>query len=314
MANFRLNLITNPQVNGPEDFEQLAEWIRGHDPQIDVVISHDGVPQTSSLDVRSIPNMTFSPGPLRWFRPERGPVLRGQLLAKSAEYRRLQSIGIPVPNWARLTVSECPDCAALGPYVVVKPEFGGRGADVRIAKTSRLRWHHPTTQFARVLGGLFAPYVVQQFVYTGPWPISYRVGTLFGEALWCTRTEASHSRPALGSRFGFVELGLGQSVSVVSSGKGCTYELANDPDIIRLAERAHRAFPDIGLLGVDVLRDAENGQLFVVEVNSLGYTWHFSSPSGRAIQEQFGLSLESQLDGRRKAARILAEQTRRLAG
>jgi hypothetical protein len=314
VANFRLNLITNPHVNEPEDFEQLAEWIHAHDPHVDVVICRDEPSQAVAPDARNIPNLTFSPGPLRWYRPERGPVLQGQLLAKSAEYQRLDAIGIPVPNWALLTVSRRPDCAALGPYVVVKPDFGARGADVRIVKTSRLHWHHPTTRFARMLGGLFAPYIVQEFVYTGRWPASYRVVTLFGEVLWCTKIEASHSRTALASRFGFGDLGSGLNVSVVSSGKGCTFELANDSDIISLAEQAHRAFPDIGLLGVDVLRDVESGQLFVVEVNSLGYTWHFSSPSGRSFQKQFGLDLESQFDGRRKAARILARQTRLLAG
>ena len=83
--------------------------------------------------------------------------------------------------------------------------------------------------------------------------------------------------------------------------------------MVALAMPAVAADAEIGLLGVDVLRDVESEKLFVSEVNSLGYTWHFSSPSGRAYQQQFGLSLESQFDGRRKAARILAEQTRRLA-
>ena len=311
MASFRLNLITNPDVNAPEDFEQLAELIQTYDNEISAVVCRDEAPLEQ--DALHLPAWTFSPAPLRWFCPARGQIHQGLLLPKSAEYERLESIGIPIPSWALLTARSRPDCASMGPYVVVKPDFGAQGADVRIARTSRLRWYHPTTRLARLLGGLFAPYIVQTFVYTGPWPISYRVTTLFGEALWCHKVEASHERPALNGRYGFAQLGSGKSASIVSSGKGCTYELENDPDIINLAERAHRAFPEIGLLGVDLLRDVESGQLFVSEVNSLGYTWHFSSPSGRAYQQQFGLSLESQFDGRRKAARILAEQTRRLA-
>ena len=311
MASFKLNLITNPEVNAPEDFEQLGELIHAHDNEISVVVYPDETPHEQ--DTLDLPTWTFSPAPLRWFRPARGKIHQGLPLPKSAEYKRLESLGIPVPSWTLLTALGHPDCTAFGPYVVVKPDFGARGADVRIAKTSRLRWYHPTTRLARLLGGLFAPYIVQKFVYTGPWPISYRVAILFGEALWCHKIEASHERPELSSRFGFAGIGSGKSVSVVSSGKGCTFELANESEIISLAERAHRAFPEIGLLGVDVLRDVESEKLFVSEVNSLGYTWHFSSPSGRAYQQQFGLSLESQFDGRRKAARILAEQTRRLA-
>jgi hypothetical protein len=57
----------------------------------------------------------------------------------------------------------------------------------------------------------------------------------------------------------------------------------------------------------------KHGRLYVLEVNSLGYTWHFSSPTGRVVQERFGLDLEAQFDGRNRAADLLCEQTRRRA-
>ncbi len=59
-----------------------------------------------------------------------------------------------------------------------------------------------------------------------------------------------------------------------------------------------------------MVRSASDGRLYLLEVNSLGYTWHFSSPTGRRLQESFGIDLEAQFDGRQKAARVLAEQTR----
>ena len=80
-----------------------------------------------------------------------------------------------------------------------------------------------------------------------------------------------------------------------------------------MARLAAGAFPEIPLLGVDVIRDADTGRLFVLEVNSSGYVWHFSSKTGRSIQQEFDLCLESQFDGIRKSAMILISEARRLA-
>jgi hypothetical protein len=100
---------------------------------------------------------------------------------------------------------------------------------------------------------------------------------------------------------------------VVSNSKRCTFCYENDPEIIAFAENAHRAFPNIPLLGTDIIRDAATGQLYVLEVNSGGYVWHFTSRMGLSVQKQFNLNFESQFDGRRKAAKILAAKAMELA-
>jgi hypothetical protein len=64
---------------------------------------------------------------------------------------------------------------------------------------------------------------------------------------------------------------------------------------------------------VDVLRDAASGRLYVIEVNSSGRCWGFSSQRGRAMQQVLGHRYEAQFDGLARAARVLAEQTRQLA-
>jgi hypothetical protein len=71
-------------------------------------------------------------------------------------------------------------------------------------------------------------------------------------------------------------------VSIVSSAKGCTFTLGGRP---RLAARAHRAFVDIPRLGIAIVRDPDTGAVYVVEENSIGYAWRFSSTSGRASRE-----------------------------
>ena len=67
------------------------------------------------------------------------------------------------------------------------------------------------------------------------------------------------------------------------------------------------------LLGIDIVRDAFTGRLYVLEVNSGGYVWHFTSRMGLGVQKQFGLNFESQFNGRRKAAQILASKAMELA-
>ncbi|HEY4158808.1 MAG TPA: hypothetical protein VGM29_11950 [Polyangiaceae bacterium] len=296
-----LNLVTNPAVNTQADFDELADAIRSLDAQVLVQVLPDSAEADTRAGALELPTVTVSPGPLRALRPRRGPVFQGQQVAKSTEYRALEAAGIPVPRWVRLLPGRDPDLAGFDSYVVTKPDFGARGADVRIERSTVARWTPPRTELALRFGGPFNPRLAQDFVYTGPWPSSYRVMTLFGGALFALRIEASHRSAPLRERTAF------QGQSVVSSGSGCSFELSDDAEVIALAERAHSAFPRVPVLGADILRDADTGSLFVVEVNSLGFTWHFSSPSGLRLQAEHGLDLPAQFDGRRKAARILAE-------
>jgi glutathione synthase/RimK-type ligase-like ATP-grasp enzyme len=212
-----------------------------------------------------------------------------------------------------MTPKHQPSVESFGQYVVVKPDIGARGADVRIARSTGLTWRPPKTSTAKVLGGPFATSIVQEFIYSGPWPRSYRVTTLFGEVLWSVSVEASHALPRLNGRNGFAKVGDGAGASVVSSGKDCTFALSAEPDLMELARDVHRVFPEIPLLGVDFVRDFESGRPYIVEVNSAGLCWHFTSPGGLRLQREMGFHLESQFDGRRRAAKVLAERAMTLS-
>ena len=299
-----LNLVTNPAVNTAADFVELAGFIAAIDPEIAVFLLPDTTDAELDANVPDLPTLTVSPAPARKLRPRRGPLLMGQHVAKSVEYTALEAHGIPVPRWQRLLPGKTPELREFAEHVVTKPDFGARGADVRVERRDVVEWTPPRTELAERFGGHFNPRIVQEFVYTGRWPQSHRVATLFGTALFGLKTEAGHQRAPLSDRRSF------HGQSVVSSGRGCSFELSSDPEMIGLAERAHAAFPQVPLLGVDILRDADTGQLFVIELNSIGYTWHFSSPSGLKLQAEFGLDLDRQLDGRRRAAESLAKACR----
>jgi hypothetical protein len=301
-----LVLVARPREPGIlADFKQVAGFCRELDPMIHVIAICDSPWSLPiALKTSTRPTLVFSPQRLFFFHALRGTVRSGHLLSKSQEYRRLESIGIPVPPWRMMTPSDTPELADLGRYIVTKPDYGGYGADVRIRRSSRARWSRPKSPayFTSRTG-----VIAQKFIYTGRWPISYRVGSLFGRPLWSWRAEASHHRTPLEDLNNFA------GVSVLSSHKGCSFVLNNDPEIIALAERAHSAFPEIPMLGADIVREEPSGKLFVLEVNATGDVWPFSSKMGRSVQQWSGIDLAAQFGGFRRAAEILVAETHRQA-
>jgi glutathione synthase/RimK-type ligase-like ATP-grasp enzyme len=71
---------------------------------------------------------------------------------------------------------------------------------------------------------------------------------------------------------------------------GRVRSICNDPEIIALGERVHQAFPECALLGVDIIRKSQTGQLYVLETNPYGMTWHFSSPLSKTFDPQHAAS------------------------
>ena len=156
--------------------------------------------------------------------------------------------------------------------------------------------------------------IVQEFIYTGKWPVSYRVTTLFGKVLFAWKViAATDRRPLMGPNEFRSPEATGGGMSICSSGRGCSFELAHEPDILELAEKAHAAFPDSPLLGIDFVREESSGKLFVIEVNSCGRVWHFSSKAGLSIQRDNGIDFANQFNGLQKAADVLIQETRQRA-
>jgi hypothetical protein len=259
--------------------------------------------------VAARPTMTVSPMPIRRFRSPRGPVYQGFEFPKCDQYEKLRRDGMPVPDWQRIEPGSSFDPGCWGPYVVVKPDLGRCGAEVRIMRTSRVRFR-PPDGFAPDHPARKAPMLVQRFVYTGPWASSYRVVTLFGKALLCWHCEIDHRFRPLEARYDFAREG---GVTIVSNKKSSVYSLSFDDEVIALAEAAHRSFPEQALLGHDVARDVETGELFILECNPRGDAWLFSSPTGVGIQQDHGLDFYAQFGGLARAARILVRETRKRA-
>ncbi len=287
-----------------DSFERVARIVAELDPAIDTRVVKDVPGWDEGLAPR--PTLVVSSGLLRHRPALPARVCCGYPLAKSEEYRILERAGLPVPRWVALEEGRVPDLAGFGRYVVRKPDHGAKGAEVRIVRRDRVRWKHVVTSAA----GPSPRLLVQEFVYTGPWPVSYRVNTLFGRVLYSMVITGNRARHALDGPDDFDRRGDARgSVSIVSNARDSTAVLCTDEAILAFGERAAAAFPDMPLLGVDILRNAATGELAVAEVNSLGHNWNF----GPAFAASFGIDIEGQFDGIRKAAYVLAEETQRRA-
>jgi hypothetical protein len=292
------------------DYEEIGRLIAAADGGIGVYIV-----DTKELDwpeaprASAAPCVTVSPMPAKRFVPPRGPLLQGHNFRKSEQYGRLERIGVRVPRWSLIAPGVALGAREWGPYVVVKPDLGAKGAEVRIKRTSRVRYY-PPEHFPSEHPVHKAPLMAQQFVYTGRWPANYRVVTLFGRALMSWRCEANHRFEPLASRWDFAARG---GITVVSNKRDSTYQLSFENDIIELAQAAHAAFPDLPLLGTDIVRDADSGELFVLECNPRGDVWLFSSDLGRRIEVANGVDFKAQLGALGIAAGVLAGVARERA-
>jgi amino acid adenylation domain-containing protein len=280
-------------------FEELANYVHEFDPSIYTLVTRDRAPM--EITVPENPTLIFSPALIRHRPPISGRLFCGYPLSKSEEYIALERAGIPVPKWTLLTEDSVPDLSEFDDFIVKKPDHGGRGAEVKIIRKHRIRWKPVMTRSA----GDCSSFILQRFIYTGPRPVCYRVNTLFGKVLYSKKYEVPDDRPAWTGPEDKEFSGR----SIVASSPDSRVAANYDEEIIRFGERAHSAFPDIPLLGFDIVREIPSGKLFVLEANAIGYVWSFYTGQ----EASYGFSSERQFDGIRKAAYILAEKTQECA-
>jgi len=303
-----LNLILVHQKTKQDraDFEAIARRIGERAAEIRVFVVD--TKETDWTDPRfevGAPTLTVAPMPIKRFTPPPGAICQGHEFPKDEQYRRLARLGVPVPEWTAIAPDTVLDPLQWGPYVVVKPALGRKGAEIFIKRAGRVRYR-PTESYPEDHPARKAPLLAQRFIYTGKWPSNFRVVTLFGRALLCWRCEAAHRHVPLDSRWDFKAKG---GITVVSNKRDSSYALAQDADVIALAENAHAAFPDQPLLGTDIVRDADTGKLYVIECNPRGDAWLISSDMGRMLEQANGLDFGGQFGALDIATETLIRET-----
>lgn len=315
MTRRAVNLIffCYPKKGAIDEFREVARRIAETNPDVAPYV------YTTDADPRSFVGTlgrAFRPTlAIEMDRPKFAWLLRGRRfhhqrgIGKADELRRLEAAGLAVPKWTVLTPDTRLGREEWGAYVVVKPVFSRRGAFVWIRKVGRVRYQ-PPSDFPADHPGRRGGMIAQKFIYTGEWPTAYRVLTYFGSPIVAVRYDGRRDLPALEDENAFHGSG---GRSIVASAKGCTISCTADAEILDVARRASAPFPDVPSLGVDIVREAATGKLYVLEVNPGGDSWMLSSGAGRQIQAQFGLDFYAQFGALDIIAKVSADMALRHA-
>jgi hypothetical protein len=299
------NLLIVHTAEDISDWMEVKRRIEKWAPDLEVRIATNGLPNSVTRRWQvSRRSLVFSACALREYQPKGGTVYAGRRFTKLEQIERLAGQGIPVPLTARLTKDFDLDPARWGRYVVAKPLRGGSGQNIRLLRTSDI----PTRYAGLTLNGtremLIQPYI--EHSHDGH-PTEYRVLTLFGKVLYSARNSWGARRRTL------AEIAGDPNGVIASNDKqfGRVRTICNDAKIMALGEQAHTAFPSCAVLGVDVIRDSETKKLYVLEVNPLGYTWHFSSGLAKSTFTKDHIrDLYSQFGALDRIAQLLIEKTR----
>jgi hypothetical protein len=238
-----------------------------------------------------LPTSVFSLREPRRFRPTWASIWEPRTFGKAHECRVLEAAGIAVPRWTTTKEGEDLDLSGFSSLVVTKPDVGLRGAMVRMMRRNRVRHRTHRIAYSQEDSGTL---IVQEYIHTGPWPTSFRVGTIFGEPLYTLRIEADRSRDPIPLDYRS-QADAFTGKTIVASSKGCRMSPDVPQDILELGCKVHRAFPDMPLLATDILRDHETGQLYVIEVNT---GCGLLPPATRErLKGDFGVDIRAQFGG-----------------
>jgi hypothetical protein len=310
-ATRNLVLVHSPGYQDISDFVKMRSLIAERAPDIEVFIAHAEQPcSVTRRKAARRPSLVFSPTPLARFRPRSGKIYCGRRISKLEQMRRLQAEGVLTPEAVPFDETTELDPANWGELTVVKPDFGGRGEDVAVLRTREIRrgrqplWPADDPRHRwRMLA--------QKFVDTGLQPTKYRMLVLFGRPLYCEEQASVAPSPPFDPDGDGPIPGLTTSTASSHSTAGTRRtRVCYDADVLALAPRTAAAFPEIALLGLDILREIGTERLYVLETNPGGYTWHLSSGLGRIAQQRLGIDRYAQFDALSVAADALIEKTR----
>ena len=312
MKSYKKTLIVVYRKESAQDFEEIARRIRKLDPTIAVyMVAH-------LLTSKMVPSYLFDL-PLLVIYLVNPPVtnfsvakkLAVEEISKIEEYDHFKKHNIPCLPIERFAWGMELDPLVYGDWVVLKPEhIQSTGRDVNMIPTKEIS----KLKLADFPDGHLIhqdSYLVQKFVKTGEYPTHYRATVFLNEVICSMEVVQNSTYPAQSNPIN--ELLKNSVASNLTDNRAI--KLMIDNEINAFALRIAEKFPMNPLLGIDVIRDQETGDLFVLETNSGGNTWHFSSEIGRKAREYMGgrKPMVLQYNAWDRAAEALVRKTHELA-
>jgi D-alanine-D-alanine ligase-like ATP-grasp enzyme len=188
--------------------------------------------------------------------------------------------------------------------VIVKPNNLNSGVGVKLVRTIDVCARYDELTAVANDQFLVEPYVDHS---EDGYPTEHRVLSLFGRALYCRRNRWGNKRPPLAE---IAADPFGVIAANNNTMGGHIRSICNDPEIISLGERAHQAFPECPVIGVDIIRESQSGRLYVLEVNPHGAVWHLSSTIAKRMDPEQVREAYAQFNALDRAADLLIQKTR----
>jgi hypothetical protein len=315
-SNVKTNLVLvlNNKRYNPQDFINIGARVARKANDIEVFAVTAGSPPSildSAAWQRPTLTVAFSTGGA--FSPVRGPLLIGRRIEKLDQSEALKRAGVSVPLVQPFEPGMKLHRDLWGDFVLLKPaplEASSHGEGIQLFRSSRLEKmtladfpeQHPVHK---------QQMMVQKFIDTGEYPCKYRALTLCGEPLYIQHHTLNIARPGLGANDQVL------AGAIVATGGGeRTYRHLEYPEVFTFAKRMAAVFPDVPLLGCDVIKDVNTGELYGIEVNPNGNVWHFSSPmwaERRKLLPDVVNAMHSQYGAFDVAADALIQATRQRA-
>lgn len=269
-----------------DELKEIGEAIAARDPSLLwKPVRLDGASGTANIRLPTLPTMILQfhdlvPPPWPEFKGSR---VESKRVHKVTQLRMMEEAGIPVPRWTRLERRTEIDPEQFGEFLIIKPtERGaslGRGVTlIRTADFERYRDEHAPTYE----GYRRSPPIVQEFIFTGERPRQYRVLNFLGRVVLSILNESPKLTP-----FNAPVQSLAITEKVISVTTGLHREFVSDPDVIALNRRVTALFDASAVVGVDIVRSARTGALYVLEAN-MGNVWMLSNTLARSAQQLFG--------------------------
>ena len=308
-----LILITHPGRQDPKDFEEIANRVTKLNRYIKVfVITPKHTSDCLTREDWKHPTLTVTFGSRGNFEPKRGRIFYNRQISKERQAELFTNAGIRTPRTIAYRAGTILDRGDWGPLVVAKTSDlsqtskGKSACLVRLEKLNDLLllpdWLRENIISNRVL--------VQEFIPTGPYATSYRVGTFLGRVIHMMKKCSSSRMPDL-TVADIEEFVIDSNYESPQANDLAARELVADDEIMAFAVKIAEVFPGLPLLGIDIVRHSETGELFALEINGGGNTWQFSSR--HAEQGRRVISKEErvkQFDAWNTCARALVEKTR----
>ena len=263
------------------DFEAIARRVRRIDPSIRVLLCPNSIDSSmipkGFLDLPLLAIYLCSPPPDS-FKPT-----AGQLAVKSfnkiEQYEHFKKHNIPSLPIEEFTWGMTLDPSIYSEWVALKPQTKqSTGKDINMIPT-RLIPTLTLEDFPKEHLIHQDKYYVQKFLKTGERAEHYRVTIFLNYIIFSTKSISIQTYPSEDSS---LDVLLKNSIASNVTTKRTT-SLFKDPEVNAFALKVAATYPLQPLFGIDILRCAKTQKLYVLETNSGGNVWHFSSAIARKL-------------------------------